>query len=563
MGMTIEEIRAVRRLWPNLHDAAATWRSNWQDICNYVSPACGNFYSTSEPDKGEQKHALIYNSTPLRGSRTLSSGLHGGLTSPSRPWFLYSLMDEELADKRENRYWLQTVRDVTLRVFARSNFYTAVHSLYRELAGPGTACMLIEEDYDWGIRCIPLTIGEFYLQTNAANRVDTLVRLVNMTSVQMVGEFGMDRVSDPVRTDYKRQGTTRFNVVHVIAPRERRDLLMSTPENMPWFSVWYELDGKSDILLRESGYREQPFVAPRWEVVGADTYGRSLGWDALPDVKMLQKMEKDKMNALGLMIKPPLRADASLKGKALTIVPGGVNFVDPMSPHGFAPVYQVNPNFKDMAFEIERVEQRILGGFFVDLFLAILAEKKPMTATEVAERHDEKLLLLGPTLERLQGELLNPALDRTFNICARFGLFPEPPPDIAGMDLKVEYISLLAQAQKLVSLSALDQFGGFATALAQTMGSVLDKVDGDELVEAYGRTLGVPAKVLRAAKDVAAVRQARQQQEQVAATLDRAPGLAKGAKDVSTINASSSSMLNQILTGVTSSGSLAVAPLAN
>ena len=51
-------------------------------------------------------------------------------------------------------------------------------------------------------------------------------------------------------------------------------------------------------------------------------------------------------------------------------------------------------------------QNAIKQGFFNDLFLMILSDKN-MTATEVARRHEEKLAILGPVIERQNSEMLD------------------------------------------------------------------------------------------------------------------------------------------------------------
>ena len=549
----IEESRvsSLRRQWKTLYDDASTWRQHWLDVAHYIAPNSGAYLSGDMElaQSGDERMPYIINNTAGGALRTLGSGLHGGLTSPSRPWFQLGSLDPDLDDQYEVRWWLDEVRQRLLQIFARSNFYTSIHTLYEEVGAFGTGVMLVEEDDDTVIRCRVFTIGEYLLSQNDKYRADTLWRRMAMHARQMVDRFGIDKVSQSVRDTYEKRDDVRsFTVLHVIRPRHSWGKVSPLPGNMEYESIYFEETG-DDLhgILRESGYRTIPFVAPRWQVVGVDVYGRSPGMTALPDVKQLQVLEEDKLRALALMIDPPLKAPPSMKSRGVTIVPGSVSFVTEQEQYGAA--YQISVAINQVTQERMEVENRIQREFFTDLFVSILNSGKQMTATEVVERHDEKLLLLGPTLERLQGEMLDPIIDRAFSIAMERGLLPEPPLDLVGKELKVEYVSLLAQAQKMVGVNAINQLAGFAGFLANVAPEVLDKMNMDEALSEYAKLIGVPPQVLRDDKAVAAIRAQRANQQAMAAAAQAGPGLAQGAKNLSEIDPEKNTMLQNVLGG--------------
>lgn len=546
--MEITRLGKLRRQYKDLRDEASTWRTHWTDVRNYISPDSGMFLQadTEDVNKGEERMSYIINHVAGYSLRTLASGLHGGLTSPSRPWFRLSLDEEELAEGEEESRWLHQTREEMLSIFARSNFYAAIHGLYEEVAAFGTGAMLIEEDDETTVRFRPFTIGEFVLALGASYRADTLWRKIAMTSRQMVDTFGADKVSRPIVDKYNAEDeTTRFNVLHVIRPRQAWGNTSNLPEHMQYESLYFEETGPAVEMLREGGYETCPFVAPRWNVVGVDSYGRCPGMSALPDVKQLQKMEEDKLMALAKVVDPPVKGPPQLKQFGLSVIPGGVSYVD--NPEQYGPLYQVNFDFNAVMLERMEVENRIRTAFFVDLFVSILQSDKRMTATEVAERHDEKLLLLGPTIERLQAELLDPIIDRVFYIALNAGQIPPPPASLEGRALKVEYVSLLAQAQKLVGVNAINQVAQFVGFLASVSPDVMDKLDLDEMVEEFAKLVGVAPQVLRDSQTVRQIREQRRQQQQMAQAAELAPGLAQGAKNLSEIDPNQNTMLQNVM----------------
>jgi hypothetical protein len=337
----------------------------------------------------------------------------------------------------------------------------------------------------------------------------------------MVEEFGIDKVSEGVKAAYNNNnGENRFEVVHCI--QKNNDIVHGRADasGMQFESVYYELNCSPEKFLRKSGYETIPFVAPRWTVVGVDTYGSCPGMDALADVKMLQKMEEKKLKALDKMVDPPMNAPVSMKGKGGTVISGGINYVDAgAGGQSFTPAYQINPDFQKISIEIERVETRIKRFFYNDLFLSVLQQDKSMTATEVAERHQEKLVVLGPILERLQSELLGQIIDRIFHIMLRLNILPPVPEEISGMELKVDYISMLAQAQKSVGSTAITQLANFVGAVAQVSPESIDKFDGDEAIDQYADMIGVSPKVIRSDDVVAQVRQQKAQAQAQAQSM--------------------------------------------
>ena len=531
------------------------WRAHWQELADYMLPRKGRYLSDDaiqSDNRGDKRNDKIVNGSICDAIRTLAAGMQGGLTSPSRPWFRLTLPDPDMALWGPVRNWLHDVRNAMLMTFQRSNFYGAIHSTYEELGVFGTNAMLILEDMRDGVRFRPYTIGEYYLANGPDYRPDTLYRRFSMTARQLVGEFGEDNVSDMVKRQFeKNQGEDRFAVIHAIQPNQEHDPASQGIPGMEYESVYFEEnpgDGQDEKFLRVSGYEGVPFVAPRWKVTATDVYGGSPGMEALGDTKMLQKMEIKALKALDKMVDPPMNAPTQMKRQGNpNILPGGVNYIDvQQGQQGFTPTYLVNPHFQDMEYKIDRVEQRIRRFFFNDMFAMIIGADKTMTAREVAERHEEKLMMLGPVLERLQAEMLEPIITRTFDIMMRNGLLP-PPPEEMRDGVQIKYISLLAQAQQMIAAPGVEQFVGFLGNLAGVSPEVLDKINIDAVVDEYGEILGVSPKIIRGEEDVAQIRQARAEAAQAAQQQEMMMQGAQGAKLLSEAKLGGGSALDAML----------------
>jgi len=526
-----------RKRLKDLRDDQSSWRAHWKEIVDYFLPRYGRYLqgdNSSQHNDGSKKHQKIINGSGKWALGIMASGLQGGLTSPSRPWFTLSLPDEELAEYEPVRRWLHDVRNAMLLVFSRSNFYGSMKHVYVEDAGFGTAAMMIEEDYQTVIRCRPFTIGEYCLSLDCRYRPDSLYRQFAMTAMQMLQKFGKENLPVEVRVALENnKPDQRFEVVNVIERSDYVNPSKADYRGMQYASVYFPYNGSDEnFILKRSGYNSIPFIAPRWDVIGIDTYGVSPAMDALADEKMLQKMEQKKLKKLDKNVDPPMNAPTSMKHTGGTIVAGGVNFVDVnQGQQGFSPTFQTDSNIGEISAEIQNVMNRIRSDFAVDLFLAVTSADKDMTATEVAKRYEEKLMVLGPVFERLQSEAMDPIIDRVFSIMNNMGMLPPPPRELPpGMELKVEYISLLAQAQKMVETTAIQQFVGFTAEMAKVNQDVLDKVDFDETVDQMGQMLGVPPKIVRSDDKVQEVRAQRMQMQRAMQMAEAAQPIANSVK---------------------------------
>jgi hypothetical protein len=212
-------------------------------------------------------------------------------------------------------------------------------------------------------------------------------------------------------------------------------------------------------------------------------------------------------------------------------MPGGCTFVEMGNSGKVESMFNVNLDLEHLLEDLRDVRQRIKDSFFTDIFLMLANSDNPqMTATEVAERHEEKMLMMGPVLLRVNNELLLPLIDTTFTHMVEMGAIPPPPQELAGMDLAVEFVSMLAEAQRAIGVNSVDRFVGSLGTIAGFKPDVLDKFDADAWADSYADMLGVDPKLIVANDQVAIIRQARDQAQaaqQKAALAEQASGAAK------------------------------------
>lgn len=526
-----------------------SWLAHWRDIAQVMMPRAGKFLE-DEKNRGARKHGHILDNTPIMAARTLGAGMMAGATSPARPWFRLTTSDPKLDESAPVKQWLQDVGEVMRMVFNRSNTYRALHNCYDELGLFGTSVTVIEDDFDTVINHRPMTAGEFMVAVNHKGRVDTIYRELQLTVAQVVGEFGLSACSKTVRNLWDRRGLDEtVKVVHAIEPRQNREPGKRDGKGMAWRSVYFEPAAEAGQILREAGFRDFPALAARWMVHSNDAYGSSPGMDALGDVLQLQHQQKRKGQAIDYKVNPPLQLPSSLKHADMNRLPGGVTFVDMVgSNNAIRSMFEVNLDLTHLREDILDVRQRINGAFYADLFLMLYNRRDDpsMTATEVTERHEEKLLMIGPVLERLHDEMLSPLIEGTFSRMAEANILPPPPPELQGRELQVEFVSVLAQAQRAVATNGVDRFVASLGVVAGMKPEVLDKFDADVWADKYADMLGVDPELIVAGEQVALVRQSRAQQQAAMAQAAQAEQMAGAASKLGGVDTSKPNALTDV-----------------
>jgi hypothetical protein len=443
---------------------------------------------------------FILDATPVKGIRTLGAGMQSGMTSPAKRWFKLGLPDAKTEELPSVKEWLSKAQESLFNTMARSNFYNSTHRCYLEVGVFGTLVFLILEDDEKTIRTLSLSAGTYVISTNFKGIVDTLYRQIFMTAEQMVNQFGEENVSLSVKNAFKSMATKNqwFSVIHAIFPNENADSTKDDFTSMAYSSVYFEeftTDNDKENGLSAGGFRERPFIAARWDVTGESSYGDSPAMDVLPFAKGLQAMKTTLLKVKQKNADPPLNVPPNMK--SVSTAPGALNYMKTAGEKIEATV-NVRGETADTQESILDERQQILQGLFNDVFRALaLSPSDKMTATEVLERVSEGLRLLGPVLERLQFEMLDPIIDRLFAISLRNGLFPPVPAELEGAELRTEYISPLAQAQKAVGADAFNQLLTFAQAMAVLNPAVLDNIDFDEAFKAYVNLIGISPIVLQ------------------------------------------------------------------
>lgn len=527
------------------------YETEWANIAKFSQPARSRFLA-SEKNKGTKRRVAnnsLLDPHGIEAFRTLTNGMTSGLSSASRPWFTLTLKDEELGENDVVRAWLSDVERRMYSFLAQTNVYGALKSGYAEMGLFGTEACVMVEHRTAGAVAHALTAGEYWIALSDAAVPDTLYRRCPMSVREAVGSFG-NTVSQRIRSLYDRSDYEQpVEIFHAIEPNGDHN-----PDQFgskPWRSVYWDEQDDRDKVLRVSGYDEQPFWAPRWDVVGGDTYGNSPGMEALPALRELQMQSKRRNEAIDQMVKPEIATPQGLK---LTREPGRTvssNGVD--KDQVFVPYQIPYQAVAAIGEEINKCRMQVDGLSFADLFNAITNMRgiQPRNVEEIASRNEEKLTQLGPVIERVSNEKLEVVIDRTFGIMSRGGLLPPVPQELSGVNIDVEFVSILTQMQRMVGIGQIERTAAFVGNLMAAFPDAGDKLNVDEMIDEYGYRAGAPAKMLNSTEKAGEARAERAKQAQMAQAAAMAPALQQGADAArllsETDTGNSDSLLNRLM----------------
>ncbi len=534
---------------------------HWREIAENFAPRRPRF-NTNDKNRGDRRNHHIIDSTPVLAARSLMSGMMTGITSPARDWFRLTLSDQRNAEAGPVKAWLDSTTAKMNSVFLRSNLYSALPNVYFDLGTFGTAAMLIEEDFENTIRCYPIPIGSYCIGLSERHKVEVFKRDLSMTVREIIQKFGRQEngkidwsnISDSVKQAFEDNQLTRaVDVVHIIKPNDFFDKEQIESKYKKFRSTYYEkasAETDKDKFLSEKGYDYFPVVAPRWQTTGSDPYAETCpGMDALGDAKQLQLGHRRMLSAIELMVRPPMVGPSKMKNVSAGIIPGKITYLDEVDGGTkFRRAFETDPRTNELREMIDSIQTRIEKIFYVDIFLMISnSDRRQITATEIDERREEKLLALGPVLEQLNQDMLDPIIDITFDFMLRQGEIDEPPPELQGIELKVEYISIMQQAQKLSGLGSVERFAQFAQNLIAANPQSADKIDIDQLLDTYADITSQRAGIVRSDDDVAEMRAQRAQAQQAQAKADQVQAMAQSAKSLSQADMGGDNALTRLM----------------
>lgn len=543
------------------------YMARWREIRKYQLPYVGQFDGEdTEGTAANRKDTKIYHGVSWEANQIFAAGIMSGLTPPNRKWFRMVFDDESLANNTDLGNLLDERMNIINSVLERSNFYTAVHACYLELAF-GQAPLGIFPDSRLGVHFVPYPIGSYAMETGPDGSIEFFCRKYKMSARQLVDKFGEENVPKNIRQELDSGGPglkANHTVVWYVEPNKSADPNKLGGQYLPYISVYYVDGSEENDFLYVGGFYEFPVPVARYLITGNESYGKGPGWFAEGDSKALQLMEKDRLVAIELAVKPPMQASPDMANKGINMIPGGKTYRQ--GNDKVEPLFNVGANIQHLESAISQQAERIKREYNANLFMMLdELSDKTMTAREVLERNQEKMAILGPVVQRMQFEFLGRIIERVYNILDRAHAFPEPEdPELAQMlasqEIKIEYISPLAQAQKMSGLVNIEQAVAFAGNLAQFDPMILKKMDWSETMNQYFALVGAPAAIKRTDDEYNNLVQqeqqamAKMQQEQQAMNLVQAAAPAAQAAKNATDAANDGNPVLQQLMGMIPEG---------
>lgn len=530
-------IRKVKQMKENRQE----YETRWKEIRDYQLPHVGWFENTGDrTNPARRKDTKIYNGIAWESNQIFASGIMSGLTPQNRRWFRLNFANKELSDNTETSKLLDERMDILNDVLNKSNFYNAIHSTYLELAF-GQAVLAIFPDAERGVHFTSYTIGSYLIESGPDGSIDTFCWIGEMTAQQLADKFGEDALTENIRQELKSGAAmkTKHKLYWFVEPNRMKDQSKLGRWHMPFISLYWLEEAQENEWLYIGGFYEWPVPVGRFLVSVNESYGKGPGWFAMADAMQLQLMEKDKLTLVELMAKPPIQTDPETEKLGINLIPGGKTVTGQGENSGAKPIFQVSPNLDALQMTIKETEERIKRTYAADLFRMIDSQEKTMTAREVIERMQEKMQQLGPVVQRMQSEFLSKIIERVYMILDRANVFPAPQdPDMAEIlaqqEIKIEYISPLAQAQKMSGITNIEQALSFMGVLAQFHPEILDRVDYDETLKMYFDLVGAPASIVRSDEEYQKLLQqkqeAMQQQQQMQQAVTVANAMAPAAQ---------------------------------
>lgn len=503
------------------------WEAHWQECTDYCLPQKGNIIASRTP--GTKLKTDIYDSTAIESVPIAAAGLHSYMTNSSSRWFALSMKEKALMENLEVKNWLKDCENIIFDYLNDSNFNEVIPEWYTDFIVFGNSCLYEEEDPVDTLCFYARPISEIFILANEKGLIDTVYRYFTFTARQAYQRWG-NNASQKVLDSMESQEVEKpLNFLHIVLPREDRDIRKRDARNMPFGSLYIEPTTKK--ILSEGGYEEFPFFVPRFYKVSDSEYAYSPASFALADIKMLNAMSRDILEAAAKTLHPPVILPHD--GYLLPFKTGAkaINYKLSTSSDDRVETLQLNREI-GLSLEMENQRRSRIGRiFFVDLFLMLATlPERDRTATEVAERVNERMLVLGPVLGRLM-KTLSGIITRTFNILLRNNKLPMPPEILQGKEYKIEFISPLAKAQRAVEAKSMVDLLLAVREMAAIDPIVIDNVNLDKTVKKFGDIYNV-SEILRSDDEVKQIRQARAEQQQIQQTLEQLKLGGEGAKTV-------------------------------
>lgn len=544
MAFNYDKVYFERRR-AEMEDAFNQIKPDLQELSDHLSPRTSRFL-VDDINKPIRKSKKVVDSTPLIAVRNFCSGMQSGCTSAAMRWFKNQVKSPELRKQYEVKLWCSQVEELMRAILLESNFYECMLGIYNNIATYGIGCLSMQSDYESVVNFKLLPVGSYRYSKDYRGEVDTVCRAYKEKARNLVELYGEKNCSDSVCNAAAERKDVYFDVVYFVEPNKDYNEKSPFSQHKRFISVTYEVG--SGQILRKSGIERFPFVVFEAQVNGEDTYPSNCpGIEALPDVKQLNDVLKSLAKASKKMYAPAYNTPRNMVTKQIdtpnVMIPTGDDPAERITP-----VYVPNAAILDPLYnEKAELKQMIKEHFYNDLFAVILnTAERGRTATEVNEVKEEKMVMLSPLLDQVH-KGLRKILEWEFHECIRVNILPQPPETLQGQNIEIEFVSTLAQAQKVRGIASIERFTTFTLNLAQTLDPTLaKKLKGDTIVENYADIANIPPEMLTPDDELQAMREAIAKQQEQAQQMAAMQQGAEMIKNVGGIDAFGGEMMSRM-----------------
>lgn len=516
----------IKTIVQALKGERSNWEHHWQEIADLINPRKNDI--TSQKRTGEKRNAQVLDNTGIQSNELLAGAMHGILSNPSQQFFGLTTGDDQLDDNIIVRTWLEDTSTRMLAALNASNFQTEVHEYYIDLGSFGTGSLFIKEDQELDFIFQAIFLKEIYVKENHLGFIDEVYRVFEWDAKKLIGEFGEKKVPEEVLEAYKTNREKKWEIIHAVYPKDSISGKKRRGFSFPIVSQYILCE--KDFELEVGGYNEQPWIVGRWSKASGEVYGRGPGMVALPEVKMINLMQETMIKGAQKIIDPPLQVPDDGFVLPLRTRPGGINI---RRGGASAAKERITPIFNDTRIDfgfqiLQDHRNKIREAFYVDQFQ--MQQGGPqMTATEVLQRTDEKMRLLGPLLGRQQAEFLRPMIDRVFAIMMRKKRFLPIPDALRGKTIDVKYTSAIAKSQRVRDAEGIMQTVQVLEPFLMLYPQIKDWFNPDEIAKGVSKTYAFPSKFLN---DEITVEKNREAQAQQAAKMEKQMMEAQQAENI-------------------------------
>lgn len=497
--------------------------SHWKDCYKYCAPERQQSFTevaaTALEQERKQARSDLFDTTAVEGIQLLVSSIVSGTTSPVSIWFksVPSGVDTP-SQLTQGEQWLHMVDQFLFRNIHASNFDSEVTDFLTDLVVAGWAVLYVDTNRDkGGFTFNTWTIGNCYISSTQANGlIDTIYREFELSAEQIVSEFGIDNVSDKVRTALDKKPDQKFTLVQAIFPRDSK--LIKGEEgkrvstSMPFAS--YTIEAQSKHILKESGFEEFPCVVSRFKKIPDSHYGLGMGSMVISDAKtanqiMKLSLQTAELNLGGLWI---AAHDGVVNPNTLRIRPNAiisVNSIDNSIKRLDTGSANVGLGLDFLQHFQAKIKRTLMSDALSD------NRAQPLTATEVQARVQVYRNQLGSIFSRMQSEYLQLLLERCWSLSMRSGVLPPAPEELMQASrISFNFINPMAASQKLEWVTAIQNLMINVSQMAQIDQTVMDNLNLDAMVQVMADALAVPTEAIRTDEEIAQLRQSKQEQQQ-------------------------------------------------